>query len=46
MEDVAKYTEKVLVMNHSRVAMFDEVEKVFSHSREIEADVYKRQILH
>ena len=37
MEDVAKYTEKVLVMNHSRVAMFDEVEKVFSHSREIEA---------
>ena len=37
MEDVAKYTEKVLVMNHSRAAMFDEVEKVFSHSREIEA---------
>ena len=37
MEDVAKYTEKVLVMNHSRVAMFDQVEKVFSHSREIEA---------
>ena len=37
MEDVAKYREKVLVMNHSRVAMFDEVEKVFSHSREIEA---------
>ena len=37
MEDVAKYTEKVLVMSHSRVAMFDQVEKVFSHSREIEA---------
>ena len=37
MEDVAKYPEKVLVMNHSRVAMFDQVEKVFSHSREIEA---------
>ena len=37
MEDVAKYTEKVLVMNHSRVAMFDQVEKVFSRSREIEA---------
>ena len=37
MEDVAKYTEKVLVMNHSRGARFDEVEKVFSHSREIEA---------
>ena len=37
MEDVAKYTEKVLVMNHSKVAMFDRVEEVFSHSREIEA---------
>ena len=37
MEDVAKYTEKVLVMNHGKVAMFDEVEKVFSRSREIEA---------
>ncbi len=36
MEDVAKYTEKVLVMNHSKVAMFDQVEKVFSRSREIE----------
>lgn len=37
MEDVAKYTEKVLVMNHSKVAMFDRVEEVFSRSREIEA---------
>ncbi len=36
MEDVAKYTEKVLVMNHSKVAMFDQVEEVFSRSREIE----------
>ena len=37
MEDVAKYTEQVLVMNHSRVAMFDDVEAVFSRSKEIEA---------
>lgn len=37
MEDVAKYTEKVLVMNHSTIAMFDDVETVFSRSREIEA---------
>ena len=37
MEDVAKYTEQVLVMNHSRVAMFDDVEQVFSRSKEIEA---------
>ena len=37
MEDVAKYTEQVLVMNHSRVDMFDDVEQVFSRSKEIEA---------
>ena len=37
MEDVAKYTEQVLVMNHSRVAMFDDVEQVFSRGKEIEA---------
>lgn len=37
MEDVAKYTQKVLVMNRGKIAMFDDLEKVFSRSREIEA---------
>lgn len=37
MEDVAKYTEKVLVMNHGKIAMFDDLQHVFSRSAEIEA---------
>ena len=36
MEDVAKYTEKAIVMNKGQIAMFDTVEKVFARSREIE----------
>jgi len=37
MEDVAKYADRVLVMNRSRVAMFDTVERVFARADEIEA---------
>ncbi len=35
MEDVAKVTEKVLVMNNSRVAMYDTVENVYSRAEEL-----------
>ena len=37
MEDVARYCEKVLVMNHSKVFAFDTVEQVFSRWQELEA---------
>ena len=35
MEDVAKYTQKVLVMNQARVFLYDDVERVFAHAEEI-----------
>jgi energy-coupling factor transport system ATP-binding protein len=35
MEDVAKYAEKVLVMNESEVYLYDDVDKVFAHADEI-----------
>ncbi|WP_312644764.1 energy-coupling factor transporter ATPase [Hydrogenoanaerobacterium sp.] len=35
MEDVAKYTKKVLVMNQAKVFLYDDVEKVFAHADEI-----------
>ncbi|MEF9852943.1 MAG: energy-coupling factor transporter ATPase [Hydrogenoanaerobacterium sp.] len=35
MEDVAKYAKKLLVMNQSKIYMYDDVEKVFSHVEEI-----------
>ena len=35
MEDVAKFAQKVLVMNRSRVFMYDTVEKVFERAKEI-----------
>ncbi|HAN44589.1 MAG TPA: energy-coupling factor transporter ATPase [Ruminococcaceae bacterium] len=35
MEDIANHAKKVLVMNKSRVYMYDTVEKVFSHSSEL-----------
>ena len=35
MEDVAKYTKKLLVMNKAKIYMYDEVEAVFSHVEEI-----------
>ncbi len=37
MEDVARYCEKVLVMNQSKVFAFDRVEQVFSRWQELEA---------
>ena len=36
MEDVAKFAKKVLVMNQSKVFMYDDTEKVFEHASEIE----------
>ena len=36
MEDVAKFAKKVLVMNQSKVFMYDDTEKVFEHAFEIE----------
>ena len=36
MEDVAQYAQKALVMNDSRVFMYDDVEKVFSHAAQME----------
>ena len=35
MEDIAKVADRVLVMNKSRVHMFDSVENVFKHSAEL-----------
>ena len=35
MEDVAKFAQKVLVMNHSKVFMYDTVENVFARAKEI-----------
>lgn len=35
MEDIAKYAAKVLVMNKSRVFLYDDVDRVFAHAEEI-----------
>ena len=35
MEDIARYAHKVLVLNHAGVAMYDDVDKVFSRAQEI-----------
>ncbi len=35
MEDIARYARKVLVLNHSGVAMYDDVATVFSRDKEI-----------
>lgn len=35
MEDIARYARKVLVLNRSGVAMYDDVANVFSHAEEI-----------
>ncbi len=37
MEDVARLADRVLVMNHGRVAMLDTVERVFARADELEA---------
>ena len=36
MEDVAKFARKVLVMNQSKVFLYDDTEAVFAHAQEIE----------
>lgn len=35
MEDIAKYADKVLVMDQKHIAMYDTVEKVFAHAPEL-----------
>ena len=35
MEDIAKYADKVLVMDQRRIAMYDTVEKVFARADEL-----------
>lgn len=35
MEDIAKYANRVLVMSHAKLAMYDTVEKVFGHAQEL-----------
>ncbi len=37
MEDIAKYAEKVLVLNKGRIEMFDETKKVFSHVEKLDS---------
>lgn len=36
MEDIARYVERIVVMNHGKVAFDDMPKKVFSHYRELE----------
>ena len=36
MEDIARVADRVLVMNESKVFLFDETAKVFSHAKELE----------
>ena len=35
MEDIAKYANRVLVMSHAKLAMYDTVEKVLGHAQEL-----------
>ena len=35
MEDIARYANRVLVMDQRKVAMYDDVEKVFAHAPEL-----------
>ena len=35
MEDIAKYANRVLVMSHAQLAMYDTVENVFAHAQEL-----------
>ncbi len=36
MEDIAKVADRIIVMNKSRLVMFDKTKEVFSHGRELE----------
>ena len=35
MEDIAKYANRVLVMSHAQLAMYDTVDNVFAHAQEL-----------
>ena len=35
MEDIAKYANRVLVMSHAKLAMYDTVDNVFAHAQEL-----------
>lgn len=35
MEDIAKYADRVLVMNAGRIAMYDATDKVFARAPEL-----------
>ena len=35
MEDIAKYANRVLVMSHAKLAMYDTVENAFAHAQEL-----------
>ncbi len=35
MEDIAKYADKVIVMNQSKIAMYDTTEKIFARAQEL-----------
>lgn len=37
MEDIAKYVERIIVMNHGKVAFDDTPKKIFTHYKELEA---------
>lgn len=37
MDDVAKYADRIMVMNRGRLAFFDEPRRVFSHIEELES---------
>lgn len=36
MEDIARVADRIMVMNSSKLVMFDETKKIFLHSRELE----------
>ena len=36
MEDIARVADRIMVMNSSKLVMFDKTKKIFSHSRELE----------
>lgn len=36
MEDIARVADRIIVMNNSRLVMFDKTKEVFSHGRELE----------
>ena len=35
MEDIVRYAEKILVMNHGRLFCYEDTDIVFSHTREM-----------